>query len=58
MDKFKLDDLISYLKEDSKQKYKSIALQFPDSLLVSSTKVYRYLKTALPDRMFYVLGDT
>ena len=58
MDKLSGLHLEELVAELSKTKNKSIALQFPDTLLSLSTKVFGVLRRSLPDRKFYVLGDT
>ena len=55
MDHLNIKELVEQLGQTEKR---SIALQFAESLLSQSAKVFGILRKALPDKQFYVLGDT
>ena len=53
---FFLNEITEFLEKHPNNN--SIALQFPDSLLSQSVKIFKFLKQAQPSRCFYILGDS
>ncbi|CDW79232.1 diphthamide biosynthesis protein 2-like [Stylonychia lemnae] len=54
-DRYYFEQIVEYLKA---KPFKNIALQLPDSMLNDSVDLYMMFREELPERYFYVLGDT